>query len=117
MQLLDTMRRQTCVYWPAIGADRHGDPVFAYPRELRVRWVKSTQIVTDARGQQRTSNSQVYPGEDMIEWSAVKLDVKLADIPEDRRLKPFLNTDVFQIMKFDKIPTLDARDFARIAYL
>lgn len=45
MDILDTARKQYCVYWPPGGLDDFNNPTYGTPKNLRVRWDASTEVI------------------------------------------------------------------------
>jgi hypothetical protein len=117
VEIIDDMRQQTAVYWPPAGRDDYNRMAYGAPRELRVRWVDTTETVLNTKGQTKVSKSKVYVGEDVQE-DGVLWPGKLADVPAERLADPLRgNFGAWEISAFKRVPDLDAEDFLRIAYL
>lgn len=116
MALIDSMRRQTCVYWAlaAESRDAYGDPVYIAAVELTVRWEDVLIEFVDINGTTLMSNAIVYTGVDVVPGGVLMLgeltDVTDANVPKE-------NTGAFEIMRFDKLPNLRNTKFLRTAYL
>lgn len=116
MDIIDTSRNQKAVYWPFLGEDTYSRRLYGPPRELRVRWEDTTEVVVDNQGNEIRSRARVNVGEDLytegLLWLGpiAALPVPFPDNPKDL-------DGAFQIVRFDKVPTLDADDVFRTAYL
>lgn len=112
MALLDRMRKQKAVYWERTGADGNGAPVYAGPRELRVRWENRHKEYVLPSGEKYVSNARVFAGEELVMGSLLwegELDAVLY-IDDPRR-----NANAREIVLFDSIPNLKATDKLRVA--
>jgi len=121
MRILTTMRKQTAVYWPpgseASGGadfDDYGQPLYATPVELLCRWEDKSEEFINANGTRELSHSLVYVGQDVRPGGALLLSA-LVDVSD--LVIPKNNAGAWEIKRFDKIPTLKADKFLRIAYL
>jgi len=107
-------RYQTAVYWKRTGVDSNGVPVFAVPRELRVRWEDVNEAVLTSAAESVVSSARVFLGEDIQEGDVLRKGT-LAETADAAR--PFNNDLVFEVMVFSKVPTLRATDYLRVAHL
>lgn len=116
MRILDTMRKQTCVHWERTGVDDDGQPTFADGVELRVRWEDVNEQYITQDNETLVSRSKVYVARDLavgdVLWLGSVGDVDDADLDD-----PFAQRGAYQIRKFDRIPTLKATDYLRVAWL
>jgi len=54
-------RTQTAVYWALTGVNGYGEPIFAEPVEMLVRWEDKQERFVSKDGTEHTSSSVVYP--------------------------------------------------------
>lgn len=114
MRIINRMRKQWATYWPPVGADEYGQPTFGTPIELKVRWDDVTEAYFNKMGESRSSESQVFVGQDVEEGGVLWLG-RLTEVTDPA--KPFAQKKAFQIQKFEKVPTLRATQFLRVAWL
>lgn len=115
MALIDSfVTYDDAIYWaPTSRAGNYGRTQYAAPIAITVRWSDSQEKIMDAQGNEVISQSKVYTNVDVEPTGKLKhaeLDSSTPDDPED-------TTDVFEILKFDKIPNKKATKFIRKAYL
>lgn len=114
MRILTKILEMDAVYWPPNGQDEFGTPAFGSPIDLKVRWEDVTETFMNAKGEAKTSKSKVYVGQDVQEEGALWLGT-VATLTNPT--KPFAQPNAWQISAFSKIPTLNAKQFLRIAWL
>jgi hypothetical protein len=122
MDLLDDMRVQFVVYWPPLGINEvSGQRTYGTPIELRVRWEDVEEIFIDSGGRERRSMSKCYPGDDLEEegilWPGNLEEGILETLPIGASANPKLAFGSRKIQKFEKIPTIEADDFYRCAWM
>jgi len=114
MRILNKMRRQQCVYWAPTAPDPYGQPQYADPIQLRVRWTDKEAIDTKEGTSRITSTTKVYTDQDLLIDGLLMLGT-LDDVQEGKPRAA--NPMARPIQDFNKIPTLKADDFVRVAYL
>ena len=114
MQIITKMLRGKCVYWPHCGDDEFGQPTFGEVVELRCRWEDTVRQIPLADGRTVMSQAKVYVESD-VAVGGVLLQKAIVDV-EDFYV-PFNNCGAFEIMKFDKLPTLKYTQYLRTAWL
>jgi hypothetical protein len=114
MRILDKVRKQKAVYWPMTSWDNFGQPMYGTAVELRVRWDASTEEFLAQDGQRKLSNAVVMTGQDVTVGGILMLGELTTSVVTD---DPRANDGAFEIMRFDKTPTLKATKFLREAYL
>lgn len=118
IRLLDKMRRQVAVYWAPNGTDDNGNPVWASPAELRVRWEDVAENFVGPSGETRVSRSKVYVGEsDPVAEGGVFWLGALAAVSGPGLTNPFTLAHAYQISVLQRIPTLDAKQTLVVAIL
>ena len=109
MSLLDSMRRQWCVYWAYLEQDRYGKDVYDDPIAIKVRWEDKSEQDFLPTGQEVMITSTVYVDRLMalggMLWLGLLVDAPT--IPPEHQ----------KISIFRTIPTKTARKFLRIARL
>lgn len=121
MSIIDTMLRQTAVYWAlggdatgGVDIDEYGQPVYLDPIEISVRWEDvSTKIKTDD-GQEVMSRSTVFTSINVRKDALLFLG-ELTDLPAG--VDPREVDGAWEIMRFDKLPNLKNTKILRTAYL
>ena len=108
------MRKQNAVYWAIASIDGHGQEVYASPVQIDCRWEDSNEEFLDANGDRQISNAVVYTDRDTTPKGVLMLGV-LADITDAVNIKE--NSGAWEIRKFNKLPTLNAKEFLRTAFL
>lgn len=114
MRIIEKILKGTCVYWPQIGTDGFGQPTFGDPQEMRCRWEGVTRQVTTADGRMIMSQARVYVETD-VAVGGVLLEKSLAETTS--LTVPFDNAGAFEVMKFDKMPTLKYTQYLRTVWL
>lgn len=115
MSLIDKMRRQDAVYWAVDTTNPSGQPTYATPIDIKVRWEDVQEEYIGKDGTTQVSNAIVFVGLD------VKLDdvLMLGTVEEDvvDGLMPTEHVGAGAVMKFEKIPKIKPTKFLRIATL
>lgn len=113
MGIINRMRRQTAVYWPPDGKDRHGQPRYGTPVELRVRW-EDDAVIQQRNGVENRKEffTRVFvdstPAIGGVLWYGT-----IATIQDTE--DPLKNPGAFKIARFSTIPNLRATEVLRIA--
>jgi hypothetical protein len=112
------MLKQTAVYWAvnsdSAAYDKWGDPIPVDPVEVKCRWVDVVEEFIDINGVKLMSHSKVYVDRD-VDISGFLFLGTIADL--DSAADPQSNDNAWEIMRFDKLPTLKADKFLRTTYL
>lgn len=116
---LGRLLKQRAIYWDWTtialpDQDTEGQKIYSAPVEIKCRFELQPMEFLDKDGNKSDTNAKVFADRDLKELGLLWLG-KLSDLPNIR--DPFKNIGVFEIRKFDKIPSLDARKFLRTAYL
>jgi len=121
MSLISRMRKQKAVYWAqSSGADDYGQIQYAAPVEIDCRWEDSQQEFIGKDGSKRLSRAVVYVDRDMKPGDKLKLSTLAAltqDLDSGASTAPDQFSDVFEVMKADKIPNLRNTELLRVCYL
>lgn len=51
---------QTATYWAVSSLNNSGEPVFASPTTIKVRWEKRAEMFVDGQGNEKRSNAIVF---------------------------------------------------------
>ncbi len=109
------MLRQTAMYWALDGFDNHGQPEYAIPIEVDVRWEVKTVEFLGPNGTQELSNAVVYVGQD-VKVGGVLMLGELTDIDSSLTV-PKQNEETWEIRRFEKLPNLRNTEFLRTVYM
>lgn len=60
MRVIETMRRQSCIYWQCTGLNKNGQESFAAPLVILCRWDDETKKVIKPDGVEMTTRSVAY---------------------------------------------------------
>lgn len=114
MRIIKTCLKQKAVYWAPAGPGEDHQQTYTAPVELKVRWVDVSAEFVDYTGIKAMSQAQVMTEKDVVIEGVLWLGrfVNLTS-PSD----PFANAGAFEIRRFDKIPTLNGKQFVRKATL
>lgn len=111
---LPKILQQKAVYWPCIGRNDNGQPIYDDAEEIDCRWEDIAKLFTNAQGQTEVSRSEVYVDRDMkldgVLWLGTLNTV--ADLDD-----PLTNENAWSIRYMKKIPNKKATKFVRIATL
>lgn len=112
------MRKQSAWVWDNPVGDGYGGYSYDAPEHILVRWEEKREEFRDASGNLSISNAIVYTGQDVAEGAMLMLD---ADFSDSSGAVPTDPTDsaieAWTVRKFEKLPTLDAKDFLRTCIL
>jgi len=113
MGIITRMRKQTAVYWaPQAAANEFGQPVPAAAIEIACRWEDVISQIITMDGREVMSKARVYVDRDLAVGGVLWLGL-LADADAD----PFANVSSWEILRVEKLPKLNAREFLRTVYL
>jgi len=110
MSFLTMYLNQVTTWWRKTGTDGFGNVTFAPPVPLPCRWEDSSRLITNAEGQQIPSRSRVWLDRDISIGDWLYLGNSSTTDPQDVDM-------AFIVQDFRKVPSLDATDFERLAYL
>lgn len=120
MRILTKMLKQYAVYWPpgseAGGQDfdSYGRPVYTTAIEIRCRWEDIAEEFIGPDGTDQVSRSKVFVDRDVRTGGVLWLG-RLVDVGD--LVNPKRNNNAWEVRRFDKVPTLNATQFVRMAYL
>ena len=101
--------KQTATYWSVSGTSSSGDPSFATPVSIKVRWEQRTAVFTRPNGEEASSSSVVFVKQDMVEGDFLFLGTSVLADPNDVASQ--------KVQGFSKIPELVGNEFERRAFL
>lgn len=107
------MLKQVAVYWAPSGTDRYGKPTWATPIEIKVRWEDVQDQFQDAKGQRNFQGAVAYTDRD-VAFKGVLFLGYLVDVDQ---ADPKSNEGAWEVIKFEKIPSLDVDEYLRTAFL
>jgi hypothetical protein len=100
--------KQTATLWTKGALDAYGNPTWSTPVAIKVRWEETRQKTMDAKGNTIISNAVVYAMNDIVPGSYLYLGSSSASSPP---------STAWEVKAFNKIPSLKADKFERIAFL
>lgn len=108
---------QTCVYWGNPTADGYGGFTWDDPVEIACRWVDSTRLIRDSKGEEIVCRAEVQLRQDVDEDGLLYLGT-LDDLESSEEETPTSITGAYMIKRFDKVPLVNRADkFYRKAFL
>lgn len=107
---------QTAVYWGSPAPDGYGGYTFAEAVEIDCRWVDTTEMIMDAKGENVVSRASVQVAQDLDVDGMLFLGT-LNDLDSSQEEDPTTIPTAYRIKRFDKTPTIRGNSFYRAAYL
>lgn len=108
--LINKIRKGYAAYWARTGNAENGQPTYAAPIEIRVRWEDVVEEYLDRDGRKKISRARVFVDRDMPYGSAIR-EGKLATVAHTT--EPFKNTDTWEIQQVAKLPNRRYKKFLR----
>jgi hypothetical protein len=109
MTLFDN-RHQIATLWTVNGVNAAGDPSFASPSEITVRWDERSVVYTDRDGEEKRSSAVVDLGQDVKIGDWLFLGTSIASDPSTV-------VGAYPVQSFEKSPTVSGDAYVRTAYL
>lgn len=107
---------QTAVYWGNPRSDGY-NTIYDEPVEIKCRWDGSTNLITDAKGNQIVAVAEVLVTQDLDVDGLLYLG-ELYDLDSSQEDDPATIEGAYKIKKFDKNPEFRSSDkFVRVAWL
>ena len=110
MTFLTQFLNQAVTYWAVSGKDQFGQPTFAAPKTLKVRWEDRSDQIINPEGVLTRSQARLFLAQDVNEgdyfYKGSSSDTNPRNVSGARR-----------VASFAKIPDLGATSFERKAYL
>lgn len=114
-RLLDVMYPHQVVYWAPSGTvDDNGQVTFAAPVQLCGRWVETTEMFLDRKGNEQASRAKVRLKQDVEELGVLWLGC-LSNLTST--VDPFANPKAWEIRKFNRTANRRATKYLRVAWL
>ncbi len=116
MRIIKKMLKQTAVYWSlaSIEYGDYGRPKITTPVEIKVRWEDGGEEFLDNSGTKQLSRARVYVDRDVEVGGILMLGELDSGVDESN---PKTNDNAWEIRRFEKLPTLSAKQFLRTVYL
>lgn len=116
MRIITKMLKQKAVYWAPASPkfDDYGQPNISTPVEIDCRWEDVGEEFLDGGGTLQLSMAKVFVGIDVVVGGLLMLGELSSSVDEDN---PKNNDGVWEIRRFEKLPTLKATQFLRTCYL
>lgn len=110
MSYLTQNLRQTATLWSKSGKDASGDPTFAAPKSIKIRWEDRNAVFTNLAGEEGAARSVIFLAEDVKAGDFLFLGTSaVAD--------PTTVVGAEEVKGFSKIPELVGPGFQRMAFL
>lgn len=107
---------QTATYWERLDPDGLGGWDWEDPVEIDVRWDELQELLVDANGEEFISRGEVLLNQDVKPGDYLYLG-ELTSAMEDSASVPTNIEGAWEVKKFEKIPTIDATEFVRTAWV
>ncbi len=116
MRIITKMLKQVAVYWQlsSLEFDNYGQPIPTSPVEIKVRWEDVGEQFLDEKGTMQLSRAKVFVDRDVEVGGVLMLGGLESYTDEDN---PKENENAWEIRRFEKLPTLSAKQFLRTVYL
>ena len=114
MRIITKMLKQKAVWWASTGFGNYGQPTVSTPVEIDVRWEDVGEEFLDKDGTIQLSRARVYVDRDVEIGGLLMLGELDSGVDE---ATPKNNDGVWEIRRFEKLPTLKATQFLRTCYL
>lgn len=130
--IIKKVMKQRAVYWPPIdGPNQFNEKSYQRAVVVKCRWEEKSEEILSAVGERVISNAKIMVDRDMVVGGFLLLllggmkppktvtdEQLLASIPNQLDPKAQANDGhAFEILRFEKTPTLKVTDFLRIAFL
>ena len=113
MSLIKRMRKQFAVLWIKTGSDEFGAFTYDEPVEVKCRWDDCSTEYRDEKVDKAMSKSTVYPEVEV----KIGDKMKVGELDSNTVLNPLDDDTALEVMGFEKIPNLKAKEFLLIAYM
>ena len=108
---------QTAVYWGNPVPDGFGGMTYDDPKEIKVRWDDTINVIKDNSGKEVTSKAKVLTPIDLDEQGYLFLGI-LSDLSDQDLNQPNAISKAFEIIRADRTPMIMSTDvFVRTVYL
>ncbi len=99
--------------WTVSGVDNSGDPTFAAPRTIKVRWEEKNASFTNAAGEEGLANAVVYLKEDVsfgdFLFDGVSVVADPTAVVGSREIQGFTKKKQLKGSFFERVAFLNAR--------
>ena len=102
--------RESVTYWAPASVNNFGDPSFATPVTVKVKWEDRTELFIDGEGREQRSKSVVYVDTDLVTGGYL---FRGASVVAD----PLSVTGAFMVKDFRKISDFEVETHERRAML
>lgn len=117
LKFIDRVCVQTAIYWEPTGTGLYGEKTFAVPRETKVRWDDSAEVITTNDGKQIVSKAQLLITEE-LKYEGYVLLGELDDFTGEDITNPLEVPGAYEIKRTDSNPLFRSTDkFVRQVWL
>jgi len=113
--IIEKIRRQKAIYWAPASNDGYGNKTFSAPIEIDCRFEDVTNVITDATGRERVSNSLAYVDRELETEGYLKKG-RLTDL-DSSDSDPREIDKAHEIVRFDELPDFRNRKVLLTAYM
>ncbi len=106
-------RYDKAVYWAKSGKDKYARPTLAAAADLDVRWEHVQEETVDSQGNTIAVDAILVLDQSVVVGS-IFWEGEIDDIPGTSQVP---SSDLFQCIKFSRIPDIKGRHVRRLAYL
>ena len=111
MSLFTSSLRQSLTVWTRTGFDAYGKPTFSTPNSsTKCRWEDRSELVKTPSNDDVMTKARVFVSLDVVLGDYLFLGISSASTPIGL-------AGAQAVILFKKIPTLNGKDFSRVAYL
>jgi len=111
---VETLLKQTAVYWEKLSVDRYGNPTYNEPVEIKCRWSDVVNELVDSKGTVVYSRARIMVDRDVTLGGVLLLDSLDSGMTADN-VKDY--DDASEIRVFQKVPDITSKKYVRTAYL
>lgn len=105
---------QPAILWEYQGNDVTGQPSFAAPTQIHVRWEEKSEVMMDDEGHEFVSRAEILVTEDY----SMKDYIALGEVDSNTASNPKEYTGAYMVRSFQKIPMIFSTSiFVRKVYL
>lgn len=112
--ILEMLEFQIAAYWALTGIDREGQPTYASPIDISVRWEEVRMEFISADRERLVSRARVYVDQDVTLKGVLLLGGILTGTDLD---DPKNNDRAWEIRHFERLPNLCQDEFLRTVFL
>lgn len=103
MSLITRCQRQNVVYWPQIGSNQYGEPIWGPPQQMTCRWDDKVQQVLDPKNTMVMSRAELITESQLAVGGVItKGTIDTVAYWSD----PKANSGVYEVIKVSATPNM-----------